>query len=97
MVDETPVVVMKGSYEYSQGGVTYKVDWVADEFGFRASAPKSMHLPTLAPEHRKAVDAQIKFAEEEETLRAAASETKATYTTYDAAVDANPLPNYENI
>ena len=76
MVDETPVVVMSGSYEYVENGVTYEVVWVADENGFRPSAPKSKHLPRVVaipfPEQQAAVDAQIRFAQEEDRLRAAA-------------------------
>ena len=76
-VNDAPVVVMRGSYEYVDGGVTYEVTWVADENGFQPSAPKSKHLPTPVaipfPEQQAAVDAQIRFAEEETRLRAAAS------------------------
>ena len=83
MVDETPVVVMRGSYEYVDNGVTYEVVWEADEFGFRAAAPKSKHLPKPVaipfPEQQAAVDAQLRFAEEENRLRAAASESGKTY------------------
>ena len=40
---EEEVVVMRGSYEYiGADGLTYVVDWEADENGFRAAAP---HLP----------------------------------------------------
>ena len=35
MVNEAPVVVMRGSYEYVDNGVTYEVVWEADELGFR--------------------------------------------------------------
>ena len=39
------VMVMSGSYEYiGADSLTYIVDWVADENGFRASAP---HLPKV--------------------------------------------------
>ena len=41
------VMVMSGSYEYiGADSLTYIVDWVADENGFRASAP---HLPKVNP------------------------------------------------
>ena len=93
MVDDAPVVVMRGSYEYVENGITYEVVWEADEFGFRPSAPKSKHLPKKVaipfPEQQAAVDAQIRFAEEENRLRAAASENKATYT-----AGAQSLPAY---
>ena len=43
LVGEEEVVVMRGSYEYiGADGLTYVVDWEADENGFRAAAP---HLP----------------------------------------------------
>ena len=84
MVENTPVVVMRGSYEYVDNGVTYEVVWEADENGFRASAPKSKHLPKEVaipfPEQQAAVDAQIRFAAEEDRLRAAASDNPTTFT-----------------
>ena len=77
MVNEAPVVVMRGSYEYVDNGVTYEVVWEADENGFRPSAPKSKHLPQPVaipfPEQQAAVDAQLRFAAEETRLRAAKS------------------------
>ena len=76
-VNDVPVVVMRGSYEYVDNGITYEVIWEADQNGFRPSAPKSKHLPTPVaipfPEQQAAVDAQIRFAEEETRLRAAES------------------------
>ena len=93
MVNDAPVVVMRGSYEYVDNGVTYEVVWEADENGFRPSAPKSKHLPQVVPipfpEQQAAVDAQIRFAEEETRLRSAASTSSGTY------IAANPsLSNY---
>jgi hypothetical protein len=83
MVNDAPVVVMRGSYEYIDNGVTYEVVWEADENGFRPSAPKSRHLPRVVaipfPEQQAAVDAQLRFAAEETRLRAAASENPTTY------------------
>ena len=78
---DSEVMVMKGSYEYiGVDGLTYTVDWVADENGFRASAP---HLPKPVaipfPEQQAAVDAQIRFAAEEERLRAAGSAPVPAY------------------
>merc|ERR1712156_762004 len=64
MDDGAQVMVMSGSYEYiGADSLTYIVDWVADENGFRASAP---HLPKSVPipfpEVQAAVDAQLAFA-----------------------------------
>ncbi len=73
LVDDTEVSVMKGSYSYiGADGVTYTVDWYADETGFHASAP---HLPKAVepnhPEVAAAVRAQIAFAAEEDAAAAA--------------------------
>ena len=78
---DSEVMVMRGSYEYiGVDGLTYTVDWEADENGFRASAP---HLPKPVaipfPEQQAAVDAQIRFAAEEERLRAAGSAPVPAY------------------
>ena len=93
MVNEAPVIVMRGSYEYIDNGITYEVVWEADEFGFRASAPKSKHLPRVVaipfPEQQAAVDAQLRFAAEENRLRAAASENPTAYISGD-----QPLSGY---
>merc|ERR550532_3060717 len=49
-VDDTDVAVMKGSYEYvGSDGLTYVVDWYADETGFH---PTARHLPQpVVPNH----------------------------------------------
>ena len=80
-IGDSVVMVMKGSYEYiGVDGLTYIVDWEADELGFRASAP---HLPKPVaipfPEQQAAVDAQIRFAAEEDRLRAAGSAPVPAY------------------
>ena len=66
-VGDTEVVVMRGSYEYlGPDGQTYVVNWVADENGFRPEAshiPKPVEIPF--PEQKEAVDAQIRFANEQ--------------------------------
>lgn len=64
-VGEDQFVVMRGSYEYiGADGLTYIVNWEADENGFRADAP---HLPQPVaipfPEQAQAVEAQLRFAE----------------------------------
>merc|ERR1712088_656036 len=68
MVDETPVYVMKGEYEYpGADGQMWKVEWYADETGYHPSAP---FLPkNVVPNHPEvaaAVEAQLRFAAEEE-------------------------------
>jgi len=80
-VDDTDVAVMKGSYEYiGADGLTYVVDWYADETGFHPTAP---HLPQpVAPDHPEvaaAVRAQIEFAAQEDAAAAASSRTSNTY------------------
>lgn len=80
-VDDTDVAVMKGSYEYiGSDGLTYVVDWYADETGFHPTAP---HLPQpVAPNHPEvaaAVRAQIEFAAQEDAAAAAASRSSNTY------------------
>merc|ERR1712212_91786 len=65
LVDDSEVMVVRGSYSYpGTDGLTYVVDWYADETGFHPSAP---HLP------EPAVEAQLRFAAEERA--AAASNT----------------------
>jgi len=63
-VGEEEFVVMRGSYQYiGPNGLTYTVNWEADENGFRADAP---HLPQPVaipfPEVAAAVEAQLRFA-----------------------------------
>lgn len=70
-IDNSDVLVMRGSYEYiGADSLVYVVNWEADENGFRATAP---HLPQPVaipfPEQQAAVDAQIRFAAEEDALR----------------------------
>jgi len=79
LVGDSEVVVMRGSYEYiGADGVTYVVDWIADENGFQPSAP---HLPeSVVPNHpevRAAVAAQLAFAAEEDAAAAASSRSES--------------------
>ena len=90
LVGDTIVVVMRGSYEYiGADNNVYTVQWEADENGFRASAP---HLPKPVPipfpEQQAAVDAQLRFAAEEDALnlRAAASEALPSYASDNLAI-----------
>jgi len=71
-VNDVDVIVMRGSYSYpGPDGLTYVVDWYADETGFHPSAP---HLPQPVeipfPEQAAAVEAQLRFAEEQRQGRA---------------------------
>lgn len=80
-VDDTDVAVMKGSYEYvGSDGLTYVVEWYADETGFH---PTARHLPQpVVPNHPEvaaAVRAQIEFAAQEDAAAAAASRSSNTY------------------
>ena len=80
-VDDTDVAVMKGSYEYvGADGLTYVVEWYADETGFHPSAP---HLPqSVQPNHPEvaaAVRAQLEFAAQEDAAAAAASRSSNSY------------------
>ena len=66
LVGEEEVMVMRGSYSFvAPDGLTYIVDWYADETGYHPSAP---HLPVAPaipfPEQAAAVEAQIRFAAE---------------------------------
>merc|ERR1712038_1707910 len=78
-VDGVDVVTMKGSYSYvGVDGNTWTVDWYADETGFHPSAP---HLPKsvepLHPEIKAAVEAQLRFAAEEDAAAAASSRSES--------------------
>merc|ERR1712117_973763 len=73
------VVVMEGSYSYvGADGNTWTVDWYADETGYHPSAP---HLPVpvepLFPEIKAAVEAQLRFAAEEDAAAAASSRSES--------------------
>ena len=80
-VGGTDVVVMRGSYSYiGVDGNTWEVEWYADETGYHPSAP---FLPQpVAPNHPEvaaAVEAQLRFAAEQEAAEAAASSRSETY------------------
>jgi len=105
LVGESEVMVMKGSYEYvGDDALVYVVDWVADENGFRASAPHlPVDVPISFPEVQAAVDAQLRFAaaNPEPVVVAAATAPepavialgRSASTSYGAAVP-TPLSNY---
>merc|ERR1712117_465688 len=78
-VDGANVVVMEGSYSYvGDDGNTWTVDWYADETGYHPSAP---HLPVpvepLFPEIKAAVEAQLRFAAEEDAAAAAVASSRS--------------------
>jgi len=86
VVDDAQVYVMRGSYSYpGADGLNYVVDWYADETGYHPSAP---HLPKsvqpITEEVRAAVEAQLRFAAQEEA--AAASANTVVYAAPDNAV-----------
>ena len=78
-VGEDEVMVMRGSYQYiGADGLTYQVNWVADENGFQAEAP---HLPQPVeipyPEQAAAVEAQLRFAASEPLVASASAPLEA--------------------
>ena len=80
-VDDTDVVVMRGSYEYiGTDNELYQVTWYADETGFH---PTATHIPLpVAPNHPEvaaAVRAQIEFAKQEDAAKARASSSNTGY------------------
>merc|ERR1711892_50719 len=78
-VDGVDVVVMKGSYSYvGVDGNTWTVDWYADETGFHPSAPfLPKPVEPIHPEIKAAVEAQLRFAAEEEAAAAASSRSES--------------------
>ena len=80
-VDDSDVMVMRGSYEYiGTDNELYRVDWYADETGFH---PTAKHIPVpVVPNHPEvaaAVRAQIAFAKEEDAAKARASASSSGY------------------
>ncbi len=67
-VGDSDVMVMRGSYQYTGAdGELYQVTWYADETGYHAEAnhlPREVPIPY--PEIQRAVDAQLRFAAEED-------------------------------
>lgn len=90
MVADTPVYVMQGEYSYpGADGNMWKVEWYADETGYHPSAP---FLPkNVVPNHPEvlaAVNAQLRFAAEEQA--AAASVNNQVF----ALPESNSLAGY---
>merc|ERR1712042_72745 len=58
------VMVMQGSYRYvGLDGLTYQVDWIADENGFQVDAPRlPQPVAPNPPEVAAAVEAQLRAA-----------------------------------
>ena len=77
-IDGTDVVVMKGSYSYvGADGQTWTVDWYADETGYHPSAPfLPKSVEPIHPEIKAAVEAQLRFAAEEEAAALASSRSE---------------------
>ncbi len=111
-INDADVMVMSGSYEYiGSDGLTYVVDWYADETGYHPSAP---HLPKPVeipfPEQAAAVEAQLRFAAEQRRLNNDANDVlaAAASNSYSASVvapaqvvveakEARQLPNYSGL
>ena len=77
VINNEQVYTMSGSYEYiGADGLTYVVDWYADETGYHPSAP---HLPKsvepITDAVREAVAAQLRAAAEEDAAAAASANT----------------------
>ena len=78
-IGDAEVMVMRGSYSYpGTDGLTYVVDWYADETGFH---PSAAHLPQPVaipfPEIQAAVDAQLRFAAQEDAAAAASTRVES--------------------
>eukprot|EP00094_Tigriopus_californicus_P010659 TCALIF_10283-PA protein Name:"Similar to LCP16/17 Larval cuticle protein 16/17 (Manduca sexta)" AED:0.06 eAED:0.06 QI:0/0/0/0.75/0.33/0.25/4/0/517 len=99
-IDDTEVVVMRGSYTYLDAeGRDVTVTWEADENGYRAESdilPVAPEIPF--EEQRQAVAAQIAFAQQEEQAAAASSTSNryapAPANSYSAAAPAAPTSQY---
>ena len=78
-VDGANVVVMEGSYSYvGVDGNTWTVDWYADETGFHPSAPfLPKSVEPIHPEIKAAVEAQLRFAAQEDAAAAASSRSES--------------------
>ncbi len=99
-VGDAEVMVMRGRYEYTgDDGERYEVDWYADETGFH---PTARHLPQPVeipfPDQKAAVEAQVRFAEEQRARDNAAAAATNSYSASVVApaevIEVRELPAY---
>ena len=63
VIGEESGTVSKGSYSFTVEGVTYTVNWIADENGFQATGD---HIPTVAPPKSAWITRWIELAKKSE-------------------------------
>jgi len=96
-VNDAQVYVMRGSYSYiGTDGLTYQVDWYADETGYHPSAP---HLPrSVVPNHpevAEAVRAQLEYAAQEEAAAASSDNSVVVAAPDDVSFDSFSAPEQD--